>query len=262
MKKIFISVKEKATKTKEKFKAMPKKKLAAIITTVSLCIVLTVVGVVALCMRKPIDESQNGEDKSLEVFSSTSPSDENKSNSENSYKPQSANELLYISNGDGTCSVSGIGTYKDTEVKIPAKSPTGEVVEEISESAFANCKEIVTITIPATVKYIGEEAFTGCSSLMAIYVSSSNNYYCSVGGVLFSEDKTSLVCYPQMRPGVKYLLPTSVKVIEAFAFDGVKDLCGLLYEDSISKYQKIEVKEGNGLLDQISVTCNYIPSKP
>ncbi|MBO5883925.1 MAG: leucine-rich repeat protein [Clostridia bacterium] len=262
MKKIFISIKEKTIKAKEKLKAMPKKKLAIIIVVTLLSLILITAGIVALCIRTPGEESQDTENKTQDVFSSTPPTDENKNQNGNNNTPQSANELLYVSNGDGTCCISGLGTYRDTEVKIPAKSPSGEVVEEISAEAFANCKEIVTITIPATVKYIGDKAFIGCSSLIAIYVSSSNNYYCSVGGVLFSEDKTSLVCYPQMRPGVKYLLPTSVKVIEAYAFDGVKDLCGLLYEESISKYQKIEIKEGNSILNQISVTCNYIPSKP
>ena len=97
---------------------------------------------------------------------------------------------------------------------------------------------------------------------MAIYVSSSNSDYCSVGGVLFTKDKSVLVCYPQLRPGVKYLLPTSVKIIEAYAFDGVKDLTGILFEGSMEKFQKIDIKVGNSLISRISVTCNYIPSKP
>ena len=36
--------------------------------------------------------------------------------------------LLYTSNSDGTCYVSGIGTCTDTDIVIPDISPAGDVV--------------------------------------------------------------------------------------------------------------------------------------
>ena len=262
MKKIFVKIKEKTTVIKDKIRSIPKKKLVVIISVFLLTAVLLVSGTVMLCIHFADDTPSDT--TSDDVFNNMGDIVDSDFivDSTDSYVPQSANELSFHSNGDGTCSVTGIGTYSDTEVKIPAKSPLGDEVIEISDGAFKNCSKIVTVTVPATVNSIGDSVFLGCSSLMAIYVSSSNSDYCSVGGVLFTKDKSVLVCYPQLRPGVKYLLPTSVKIIEAYAFDGVKDLTGILFEGSMEKFQKIDIKEGNSLISRISVTCNYIPSKP
>ena len=51
------------------------------------------------------------------------------------YTPPSQG-LAYISNGDGTCFVSGIGTCTDTDVVIPAVSPAGDTVTGIGDEAM------------------------------------------------------------------------------------------------------------------------------
>lgn len=101
--------------------------------------------------------------------------------------------LTFVSNGDGTCYVSGIGTSSDTEFHIPTVSPTGDTVTGIGTHAFAYCKELksvtfaqdskiisiapnafygceqlTSITLPASVESIGENAFNGCKGLSGI----------------------------------------------------------------------------------------------
>ena len=77
-------------------------------------------------------------------------------------------ELEFKSNGNGTCAVSGIGTYTDTEIVIPTTSPAGDRVTGIGGAAFKNCTNLTGVVIPSGVTYIGYEAFNGCTGLTTI----------------------------------------------------------------------------------------------
>ena len=171
--------------------------------------------------------------------------------------PTDITGLEYRSNGDGTCSIIGIGTCEAVEIKIPARSPSGDTVTSIGDRAFEDCYEIMTVSIPATVKAIGTGAFRGCGGLALINVDALNPSFCSVDGVLYSKDKSVILCYPQSRVGSRYLIPTSVKTISAYAFENVLNLKGILYEGSIVKFQSIDVLAGNEKFASLSITCNY-----
>lgn len=71
----------------------------------------------------------------------------------------SSEGLNYLSNFDGTCAVTGIGTCTDTDIVIPAVSPSGDSVTSIYRQAFFNCSSIESVTIPASVTEIGDNAF-------------------------------------------------------------------------------------------------------
>ncbi len=79
--------------------------------------------------------------------------------------------LAFVSNGDGTCYVSGIGECTDTDVVIPAVSPDGDIVTVISNSAFYGCTNLTSITIPDGVTSIGGIAFFGCTALTDVHYS-------------------------------------------------------------------------------------------
>lgn len=49
--------------------------------------------------------------------------------------------LEFVSNEDGTCTVSGIGTCTDTDIKIPSVY-NGEKVTGIGDEAFFECSNI------------------------------------------------------------------------------------------------------------------------
>lgn len=199
-------------------------------------------------VAKPVDEPQQTEQKVPADLAEP-------------FDTSGVNGLTYVSNGDGTCSIADIGTCEDTELKIPIYSPSGEKVTKIGNSAFINNTSLLTVSIPATVKSIGMGAFRGCANLVAINVDTENTVYCSVGGVLMSKDRSVLICVPMNRAGSTYLLSTNTKAIAAYAFEGVLNLKNLLYEGNIASFQKIEILTGNGILDHIAITCNYVPLK-
>ncbi len=82
--------------------------------------------------------------------------------------PIASEGLEFRSNGDGTCTVMGIGTCRDQHVIIPAYSPEGDRVTYIIKRAFEECTSLVSVRIPDTVLSIGESAFEDCGSLSEV----------------------------------------------------------------------------------------------
>ena len=101
--------------------------------------------------------------------------------------------LAYALNADGkSYCVTGIGTCKDTELKIPDRykgKPVTKIgqdafrdnakiksiiipdsVQEIEAFAFFKCSGIETIVIPEGVTYIGQGTFRGCKSLKTVTI--------------------------------------------------------------------------------------------
>jgi hypothetical protein len=78
--------------------------------------------------------------------------------------------LSYLSNGDGTCSVAGIGDCNDSDIVIPDISPSGDDVVSIGDDAFRNYSDLTSIVIPDNITHIGSNAFYGCQNLEDVYI--------------------------------------------------------------------------------------------
>ena len=76
----------------------------------------------------------------------------------------------FISNGDGTCSVSAGVDFNEVDLVIPEVSPAGDVVVEIPYSGFYNKNSIKTVKIPSSLKLIGETAFWDCKNLTNVEI--------------------------------------------------------------------------------------------
>lgn len=92
--------------------------------------------------------------------------------------------LEFVSRGDGTCILAGIGECGDDYVIIPSISPLGDVVTAIGENAFERSK-IKGVRIPHTVVTIGDKAFSECDNLKIVRMSDNLKmigdmafYYC------------------------------------------------------------------------------------
>ncbi len=88
----------------------------------------------------------------------------------------------------------------------------------ISENAFGNCALLTDITLPDSVTTIADKAFSDCGKLKNININSGNKSYCSVDGVIYSNDKTVLVMYPNGKRGKAFTVPAGVKKIADSAF--------------------------------------------
>ncbi len=137
---------------------------------------------------------------------------------------RSQDGLEYVSNGDGTCYVSGIGTCTDSDIIIPAVSPAGEKVVKIGKRAFSNCSSVVSISIPSSVEYIGYGAFASCPGLVSIAVDRDNEAYKSVDGNLYTKDGKTLIQYAINKKDESFTIPDGVTIIGDHSFANAHNL--------------------------------------
>ena len=113
--------------------------------------------------------------------------------------------------------------------------PDGVTV--IRDRAFNKCISLNSITIPKSVQDIDTYSFFGCTSLEAINVAASNKNYADVNGILFSKDKTKILCYPANKKNMSYSIPVSVKVVGVAAFRDCIYLKGITIPDSVTNIE-------------------------
>lgn len=194
--------------------------------------------------------------------------------SQNTFNYTDKNGIEYVLDSNGTLTVSGIGVaagieyysdlhkeYNSVKNIVINEGITGieyqafreciyatsitlpNSLRYIENEAFCMCFNLEEVNIPANVAVIGSNAFTGCRS--AINVNSSNQYFASENGVLYSKDFCTLIACPTsfksltVHGGANTIgrgaftfctnlqsvsLPESVTRIEAEAFGGCTSL--------------------------------------
>lgn len=165
-----------------------------------------------------------------EETATESVADEEQSETEEDYETQNENDN-YITSGDFMYSVIDDGTVcienctsTETDLIIP-ENIDGMTVAELSGKAFGDTPDqpYETISIPASVTYISQDnPFMYCPSLREITVDSANKDYISENGVIYSNDKSMLICYPQAKDGKSFDIPEGVKEIGVAGIYGTK----------------------------------------
>ena len=162
--------------------------------------------------------------------------------------------LKFTSYGNGTCTLSGMGTYTDVYLIIPERSPEGDVVICIDEKAFYENSEIKAVHIPSTVMSIGEKAFGGCTSLVYISVDRKNKSFCDVDGVLYSKDETKLILFPSSSQASEITIPKTVREICDMAFFNSPNLKKISYSGTLQDWSLINIGESNNGLYSASIS--------
>ena len=165
-------------------------------------------------------------------------------------------ELAFESNGNGTCTLVGIGNITDTCIVIPEKSSDGDVVTSIAANAFYGNTKINTIQIPSTVTSIGEKAFGGCTSIVYISVNSANTSFKDTDGVLYTKNGDTLIHYPAQKGNEVLSIPKSVTKICDMAFYNCASLRKISFGGSMADWSRILIGEMNYGLYSASVICS------
>lgn len=90
-------------------------------------------------------------------------------------------------------------------------------VKNICRNSFWNCKGIDEIVFPKTLEQIGYNPFVGCSN---IKFTSHSKAYEVIDDVLFTNNKSKLVCFPAWKAIGNIKVPDSVKILERGSFSG------------------------------------------
>ncbi len=145
---------------------------------------------------------------------------------------------------EGTTLVAYLGD--EEEIIIP------EGITEIESIK----KDVKTIFIPSTVVKISSNA-TVSRKLQSINVSEDNTYFSSIEGVLFSKDKTRLICYPAARRTSQYRITSNVLHVEKYAFSGVEFPISIVIENGITQIGELAFCMCKGL-QSISIPNSVI----
>ena len=123
--------------------------------------------------------------------------------------------------------VTTIGEYAFIECEKLTTVTIHNNVTSIGKNAFLGCYSLKTVTIGSGVTSIGKSAFESCKSLTEITVSGENQYYMSVDNVLFNNDGTLLIKYPEgITTATSYTIPNDVETIgdRAFIFSNLTEV--------------------------------------
>ena len=142
--------------------------------------------------------------------------------------------LAYQSSWDGESQILNI----PSEVEYEGEKYT---VTSINESVFRTNNTITKIIIPKTIKNTRfgslegfvKNSFCSCLSLKTIEVEEGNPALCSIEGVLFNKDMTTLIGYPAGSPRESYTLPDGVKIVANGAFIYNQHLKNIVLSDNI-----------------------------
>jgi hypothetical protein len=141
--------------------------------------------------------------------------------------------------GDGITAINSssfhdFGNLERVDFRLPS------ILRTIGESAFDGCERLRTLTLPDSLEEIGFSAFTDSSllksfsfgsklrvlsrswfpnSISFISVSPTNPTFATDNhGILFSKDLHTLILYPPSIQDREYTVPSSVEVINDYAF--------------------------------------------
>ncbi len=130
--------------------------------------------------------------------------------------------------------VTNIGSYAFESCTALTSVVIGNDVTSIGDGAFSTCSSLTGITIPESVTSIGNVAFSSCSKLKEICVDENNeNYSSDENGILYSKDKTTLICCPAGTELTKLTIPDSVISIEYGGFRNCTSLTNVIVGNGV-----------------------------
>lgn len=205
-------------------------------TALAMSILLCVPSAIAPCSLSYAENGPSAPDFITEEEAEEVDDDETVSDAEETVIE--SGDYSYSENADGTINLLSCAV-RESVIDVP-ETIDGKTVAEIHSNAFKDCAGFAeTINIPACVTYIsGDNPFTRCERVSEINIAEDNPNYCSVDGILYSKDKTSLLCYPQSKFDTRsFVIPENVTHIGIAAFYEVQ-LDEITIPDSVESIER------------------------
>ena len=121
--------------------------------------------------------------------------------------------------------ITGIGEYAFADCKELASITISDTVTNIGQYAFSGCSKLTTITIPKSVvtmetysNFTGYWTFAGCSALTRIKVDPDNPAFSSIDGSVYNKEENELLICPPGKSG-SYTAPGGVQFVGSHAFE-------------------------------------------
>ena len=152
--------------------------------------------------------------------------------------------ILYMPNGDGTCTVTGTRETLCGVVIIPKKSPKGDTVTAIGKEVFSY-STIEKITIPGSVVLIDDHAFFSCNRLTEIKLDGIKKIgkkafiYCEslVEANLSSAGEIGEWAFASCKSLKTVILSGELSVINGSMFNQCESLASITIPESVTKIE-------------------------
>lgn len=156
------------------------------------------------------------------------------------YYPAKKTDSLFVI----PSSVTSIGEYAFCESKNLKNITLGAGVSQIKSYAFAG-SGLTSISLGKGVTDIVFAPFYNCKSLTEIVVDPKNPLYSSENGVLYHNGlceakQTTLFVYPAGKKDAVFTVPSSVQIIDYFAFYGNSYLMALAIDNGVTIFSAID----------------------
>lgn len=126
-----------------------------------------------------------------------------------------------ISSVEIPSTVETIGAYAFADFEdLQTVNFSGNGLENLEMGAFFGCVSLEEINLPASTDIISPYAFIDCESLQDINIESTNQKFVSIGGVVYSKDKSELLFYPAGKYNSSYTVDSACQEIGPCAFMG------------------------------------------
>ena len=159
-------------------------------------------------------------------------------------------QLEFTLNSDGkSYSVTGIGTYKERKLDIPA-TYNGKPVTAIGGNAFENCTLLTDVSIPNSIVTIDSYAFIGCTSLERFTIDTGSQLK-SIGSYAFHG------CYE--LNGI--YLPDGLETIEPCAFRYCTSLTSITIPKTLTNFGSIAFSNCHNL-SKVTILGNNLTAIP
>ena len=146
--------------------------------------------------------------------------------------------------------IAFLSCYSLGNIGIPS------TVTTIDNGAFGINYSMTEIKIPASVEYIGMEAFEACMCLESVEVEAQNANYCSIDGVLYSKDMTTIYAYPCNKAEKEFTIPDSVTIIPVSTFTYPRNLETLNIPASVKNIEKDAIKDTQNIATLSKINYN------
>lgn len=148
-------------------------------------------------------------------------------------QPETPVDLVIPAEIDGTA-VTSIGSSAFYKVKNITSLTISEGITAINRYAFADCDDIVSVSLPSTLTTLGLNGLASINQLEHITVAENSKTYKAVDDVLFSYSGKIIYYYPPNKTDLSvYNIPDGVLYISNSCFSPNKSLQSIHIPDTV-----------------------------